>query len=257
MKFKSFINAVIAIMLLAFTSCKKETINSPTPPVSTESKKLAKLTDGFTTYLYEYNADRTIKSYSWGNGVLKMVFEYQPNKLINTLYEGSVRKGLIIYTLINGIAQKVNGEYYDAAGIVTESNETIYTYNAQGKISKASYVKNGTGNGVDQYTYNANGNLLKSEAIDKNGIMYSQTEYEYDLTLVDKSGPVGQFFGSANGSVFPKYAKNLVKKQTITSAAGTTVYNITRTMDAAGYELTVTYTNSGNGSASTTVYDWQ
>ena len=255
MKLTSFINAGIAIMLLAFTSCKKENVNDPASSAGT--KTLAKLSDQYATYLYEYNADKTIKSYTWGNGVFKMQFEYQPNKLINTLYEGSIKKGYIIYTLVSGITQKVNGEYYDATGNVTEFNEAIYTYNAQGKMTKASYTKNGAANGFDQYIYNADGNMIKQEATGKNGVMYSQTDYEYDLALVDKSGAVGQFFGSGTGAVFPKYAKNLVTKRTNSTSAGTTIYNITRTVDTDGYELTVTHTNASNGSASTTVYNWQ
>lgn len=255
MQLRTLTNAGIAIMLLAFTSCKKETVKDPSP-AAPAAKTLAKLSDVYSTYFYEYNTDKSIKSYSWANGAGKTVFEYQSGKVITTTYNGGAKKFQMVYTLVNGFAQKANAEAYDAGGNVTDTYESIFTYNAQGKMAKATYTKNGVGAGYDEYTYNADGNATSYKSVDKNGAVYWEAVYEYDMTLDDKSGAVGQF-ASGTGDLFPKYSTKLLKKRTITNSTGTTVYNITRTLDAQGYELTVTNSNMTAGTAETLTYTWQ
>lgn len=255
-------NLLIAALSVtaAFTSCsKKDNTIDPVvqPPVKANERLLLSATDPYQAFIFEYNADKTMKARTWGNGTYKETFTYLPGQMTVTQFSGNKKSGETVFELSNGIAQKATATYYDANGAITDQYTTTYSYNPQGKLIKHEYTKNGMPDGTYTISYDANGDESATETKDKNGVITRQTELEYDLTLADKSVSFGQFNYAATGSVFPKMANHLIKKLTVKENNTTVHYNYSHTVDANGYELSGIIKDDMNVKISDWTYTWQ
>lgn len=253
------LNLIIAAVVIAFSSCsKKDSIVTPTtPPVPVNERMLLSYAGVYTTNVFTYNADKTLKSYTWVNGYGRAEYSYQPGKLMITHYGNNIKVGLFIYELSAGIAQKLTSTFYDANGGVTDVYVTTYTYNSKGQKSKDDYTKNGSTYGSNSYTYDANNDMTILEIKDANGITTWKSVYEYDLALRDKSYSFGQFNSNGTGLIFPKVSQHLKKKQTITQNNAVTVYDYSYTLDASGYVLTGIVKDQANVTADNWTNTWE
>jgi hypothetical protein len=255
MKQKSLV-ALFAI-IIGMASCSKDkTIATDNAPVSSQ-KKLTKAVHGTDTWLYEYTSAGKIKGYTYGGGVGRMEFDWKPNVLAQTVYINNIKKGDLVYELLNGICQKLKSAYYDDNGNITEENSTVYLYNAKGQLEKEEYSKNGTYYAYRLNTFNAGNELVKYVIADKNGMETRKVEFEYDEALVEKFGPVTQFYSGGTSEVFPKMTGHLIKKRTVTDNTGVNVYTNTFTTDAQGYVLTENTITAGNVLVESVIYTWQ
>jgi hypothetical protein len=246
-----------AFVLAMCCSCKKDaTVITPTPAPG-NGKLLMKIVESSNTYVYEYNADRSAKGFSWFNGNYKMDIAYQPDKFIATYYNNGIKAGISVYELMNGIAQKCTSTNFDANGMATDVYVNEYTYNAKGQMEKSTGTKNGIYTGYDLYSYDSNNDLAKYESYDKNGVLAFKSEYEYDLAVLEKSGAFGQFQSNGTGLIFPKKAIHLRKKATQTYNGTVIVYTKSYTFDADGYVLTTTEKNNSNAIVDSETYTWQ
>jgi hypothetical protein len=253
---------IIALLMIAgLSSCKKETtINPATPvvPVTPYERLLLSVTGMNRDYTFAYNADKTIKSYTWGGGFYKGEFSYQPNKLVLNFFDNNGAKaGDNIYELSNGITQKLTSTNYAANGTILDIYVTLCSYNAGGQLIKETYTKNGVPNGETDWSYDNNGDLSGLIAKDMNGTITWQTTYEYDLSLFDKAASYGQFNSNVTGFVYPKKAIHLIKKQTVIENNITKIYNYNYTFDAQGYVLTGIVKDNNNVLADNWTNTWQ
>jgi hypothetical protein len=251
-------NVVLAMLIFAaaFTSCKKENdiVKNETPvPVAPNERFLLSSSDTYNSYTFEYNADKTLKKYTVNGGYWE--FTYQPNKVIETYYFNNIKRGYVVNELLNGIAQKQTTIYYDVNGAVSNTYTDTYTYNTKGLLSKEEFTQDGNYAGTANWTYDNNDDLINYFATDKNGATISNSNYEYDLNLPEKSGSFGQFNSSATGSMFPKKSKHLVKKQTVVSS--NEHYFFTYTLDASGYVLSSIMKDDASVVVGTTTNTWQ
>jgi len=182
-------------------------------------------------------------------------YTYEPNKLIQSFHLNNVLRGYIVSELFNGIAKKQTSTYYDANGVVTDTYEDVFTYNAKGLLSKEEYKHNGSYAGTATWTYDNNDDLVNYLGKDKNGNITSNSNYEYDLNLLEKSGSFGQFNSNGLGSIFPKKSKHLVKKQTVLST--NEHYYFTYTLDASGYVVSSVMKDDAAVTVGTTSNTWQ
>ncbi len=239
MQFRKLFTVMI-FSIGALCACKKNNTDPSTAQakVKTNDRLLLKSAQTYQTYEFQYNSDRTVKSYSWGNGFYNIDFNYPQNKLVYTLTGSGKKMCYAEYVLSGGIAQKFTATYYDANGNITDNYVSDYTYNSKGQMIKEVYSKNGAGMGYTTYTYNTEGDLVSLIYTDANGNLVHKHEYEYYTSLADKSFSFGQFSGNCQGSVFPNKANHLILKDIMTDNSGTKVYTYTYTLDAQGYVLT-------------------
>ena len=158
---------------------------------------------------------------------------------------------------MNGIAQKCTSTNFDANGIATDVYVNEYIYNIKGQMEKSASTKNGINAGYELYSYDANNDLVKYESYDKNGILTFKSEYEYDLSVIERSGAFGQFQTGGTGFIFPKKATHLRKKATQTYNGSVYVYTKSYTFDADGYILTTTEKDNSNTIVDSETYTWQ
>lgn len=258
MLFKKLFSALL-FSTVAICACKKNHTDPAVPvtPVKSNDRLLLKSSETYQTYEFQYNPDRTVKSYSWGNGYYRIEFSYLPNKMVYTLTSSGKKTGYAEYELLNGIAQKFTVTYYDANGSATDTYSTDYTYNSKGQMIKEDYRKNGAANGHTFYNYNSDEDLASFINTDENGNIVFKHEYEYYTSLTDKSFSFGQFSGNCQGSVFPKKAKHLISKSLLTENTGTKTYNYSYTLDAQGYVLTALVKDDLGAEIDNWVNTWQ
>src|SRR5258705_634318 len=259
MKLKTFA-ILLFVLAMAFTSCKKEstiTNSIPVAPVTPNERLLLSVTGMNSNYSFEYNSDRTVKSYTWGGGTLKGSFSYPANKLVIIYYDNNVKNSDYVFELSNGIAQKQTSNNYAINGTIIDTYVNLYSYNAGGQLIKETFTKNAVNGGSVDWSYDNNGDLSGLTVKDQNGTITWQSTYEYDLSLLDKSVSYGQFNSVGAGSVFPKKAKHLIKKQTTIENNITKTYNYTYTLDAQGYVLTAIVKDNANVLADNWTNTWQ
>jgi hypothetical protein len=260
MKKNNILIAVIAAAL-AFTSCKKESTTSPdntNPPVPANERLLQSyVATNSTSKYFTYNSDKTPKSYTFGNGTGRAEFAYLPNKVVKTVFANNVKYADHIYELVGGIASQMTTIAYDANGAVLDNYLIKYIYNSKKLLVKYEEFKNGVLIGWIERSYDANDNLVLSETKNANGVTTRTANYEYDTSLPDKSWSYGQFDSNGTGTIFPRFAKHMIKKITVNQGATTSVLNFSYTTDAQGFVLTGTVKDGSNVTQDSWTNTWQ
>src|SRR4051812_11844851 len=92
---------LILAVTIFFTSCKKAEITTGSPsaatPVIPNQRLLLSSAQANDKMFFEYNADKTIKSYSWNNGYSKAVFNYEPNKMTEEIFSANKKVAVAVY----------------------------------------------------------------------------------------------------------------------------------------------------------------
>jgi hypothetical protein len=241
--------------LTLFSSCKKETVDSP----ETAQRKLVKVEltgSGTNTNSYTYNTSGRLterKHSSFTNQ-----YDYSGSLFLQTTIDNSTSKKTYevnVSAAAGGKVTAVNYISFKTDGSINYSEANNFQYNAEGFITNRSY---GTYNYANEYN---GGNITRSYGT-KSGAPFSEFLYEY---YTDKSDKFNinwiehtfqqQFLNDKE--LFGKRNKNLLKKSTAAYTGGNTyVYDFVYSFDESGYVTNCTATESTNG-VNTAVYNYK
>lgn len=259
MKKNYFLLAVI-MTALSFVSCRKENVSAPdnaATPVEPNERPLLTYKSNYSDITFMYNADKTIKNYTWANGTAQAEFTYPPNKLYKVISSNGVKEVDYVYELSGGIAQKMTATVYNPNGIVIYTGTFKYFYNANKQLVKYEIAKNGILMEWVERSYNADGDMVFSVTKNANGVIIRTATYEYDHSILDKAGSYGQSESNGAGSVLPKLSKYMIKRQTTVENNTTTILHYSYTTDAMGYVITGQIKNDQNVILDTWTQTWQ
>jgi hypothetical protein len=215
---------IIILLILTFSSCKKDKTADPgTPPVVSEIKLLKSIrtADG-TGNTFTYNADGTLKTLVKTNTdqsivkTLKYDFSYQAGKVSWKEYFNNVLTSEETLTLNGKKPIKRNVTQHFSNG-QTKSWEVTYSY-INDKIDKATYP----GGKFEKWTYDNEGSLIKKEFFDPLNPAYkNSTEYFYAL----KTSKLGNYDCNTSVAIYelfmPAYSKYLVIKSKLNIVVAT------------------------------------
>lgn len=244
-KMKSLQILSTALIMLAFTACKKD--SNPTPATQPVSliKTVTSSTNGAaaTSNTYEYNADKTINKTKYDDGGY-CNFIYSGQTVVADCYDK------------NGIATVKFNYNLNGAGLLSTltlstSASTIYYYdfNNAKQLVHATAKNNGVLQSEYFYKYNSDGNKITDSLISSNGTAINHYTYYTNKVSTTEQRNYGQpFYGVGN--------KNCVENTTLISTGGVTTlspYGVP-VLDAAGHIAQTSYTYYGNNTVTSYTY---
>ncbi len=195
------------------TTCRLASVTSVTDANKTSTatyeydakNRLVKFTNSNSTITYEYDQNDFLLKRVWRPAATVSttdIFTYKNEKISNiektqtigttiiitkTAYEYAADGSLAKISVIDGNNNSTVSIF--SKNILTEQTSNIYAFevNSLGLITKTTLKVSdsfSTAGQYTQYTYDENGQLVKSENVDKNGVIVQRVEIEY-TTLKD------------------------------------------------------------------------
>ncbi len=243
-------------VVIAFTSCKKESINQ-----NTVSKKLTKLVSVYNggspeTETYSYDAQGRFTQIVSDDDTEFFVYNS------GTSFTVTRRKNSDnSFLLTMECTQDANGRvtkilFKNAGGTVTNSYE--YTYNAEGYITQEKYDNLGANpwSYIREFFF-TDGNVTSYKKYD-NGILVSTGEYTYDLNKTNKHQ--WNYCGNwPSTALFGKGSKKISTGVQVKNTSNVVTWQSTTTwqLDADGYPTSSTSNYPLSGNQGTDTYTYQ
>lgn len=233
--------AITFSLLLIVSACKKNT-EDPQPPevVSKYCDFATEKKDGQLIFNREFTADGKINKYTFPRDSVYTSFIYKVDSIFTSDY--SYKNGTNV--LKSSTAYKLNSDGNVVASLKTDGTQFAYTYDNNGYL--ITKVQTSSGGGTSTYTYSYTDGNLSS---------YSKSSYTvYYEYFTDKDNKIRSF-----GLNYGKQSKNLWKKVTQISSAGTTMFTGERTcdFDADGLPITEHYIYTpSSGVKDTSLYEY-
>jgi len=212
----------VVILMAAFTSCQKATVNYFQPVVSPELPRVKTIDYGSVVRTNEYDGQGRVVQANYNTGA-KTLVSYTGNSIISESFNPS---GALLQKDINMLNS--DGLIESATNSNNLPSVFYYSYNNDKKLINDTYLNNGVLKRERFYTY-SNGNLVKDSTAEGSSWYCNDYEYFIDILSTIESVNFGSpYYGAGN--------KNVVKKVTSRQSDGvvkTKIYSLPE-KDAAG-----------------------